>query len=111
LISQVLFADRSMHASTPAPHGTPAGGGGAFFTIVAFAPSTLGRGGISTGDAGGGASAVAVVLVVTGVVGSGAAVSTVAHADNSPTHITARPKSARMPSPFGARYREDAYTS
>jgi hypothetical protein len=49
-----------------------------------------------------------VLVLVGGADGSGAAVSVVAHADNSPTATTANPKSARMPSPFGARYREDA---
>jgi hypothetical protein len=109
LISHDWFADRSMHASTPAPQGTPAGGGGAFFTIVAFAAATSGSGGICTGAVGGGAAVVAEVLVASGFVGSGAAVSVVAHADSSPTATTANPKSARMPSPSGARYREDAY--
>jgi hypothetical protein len=60
--------------------------------------------------AGGGSTADVVVVVVGGEVGSGAAVSAVAQADSSPIATTAKPKSARMPSPFGARYPEDACT-
>jgi hypothetical protein len=85
--SHDLFADRSMHASTPASQGTPAGGGGASFTIVSFAAAVFGSGGIGTDG-----TVVRVVDVVTGgVVGAGAAVGVLAHADTSPKLAIARP--------------------
>jgi hypothetical protein len=79
-----------MHASTPAAQGTPAGGGGASFTIVSFAAAVFGSGGIGT--VGTVVSVVDVVGAVTGgVVGAEAVVGVPAHADTSPALAIARP--------------------